>query len=220
MNFMNTVTILIADDHPLFRSGVKRELENHSNFKIIAEAGDGIKALDMIINMKPDIAILDYQMPGLDGIQITRKLRERNFPTRIILLTMHNDEKIFLRALDEGVNAYVLKDDAVQDIADAVNSVAANHTFISTGLTGILVNKVKNHSGEDRVKKLIDELTVTEKKILSLVAELHSNTEIADKLFLSKRTIENHKVNISRKLNLTSSKDLLKFAIQNKEKLQ
>ncbi len=217
---MKKIKILIADDHPLFRLGVKQELESCEDFDIIAETGNGSDALNLILKLNPDVAVLDYQMPDLTGLEITRRLHERKSSTRVVLLTMHNDRKIFLNALDEGVKGYVLKDDAVLDIVKAVQNVASGKNFISNSLTEILVEKVSNHSSVDSVLILINNLTASERKILSLVAELKTNHQIAEQLFLSKRTIENHKVTISQKLQLESSKDLLRFALQNKDKLQ
>jgi two-component system, NarL family, response regulator DegU len=216
---MSNINILIADDHPLFRLGVKKELENYPEFTIAAETGDGREAYELIRKLNIDAAILDFQMPGMDGLQITGKLREEKCRTKLILLTMHCDKKIFQRAVDSGIDAYVLKDDAVLDIVNAVRAVLAGETFISSGMAAILVKDMKKQAGKDSTEKLINELTTSEKNILSLIAALNTNTEIADRLFLSKRTIENHKVSIARKLQLKSSKELLRFALQNKDKI-
>lgn len=211
---MNPVTVLIADDHPLFRNGVRQELEIYPQFRIVAEAGDGTEAFKLVTELKPDIAIVDFQMPGLNGLEINRKLKEHKSKTRVILLTMFKDKKIFLKAMEEGISGYVLKDDAVLEIVNAVNSAMSDNTFISRSLTDVLVEKVRKKPAAG-----IDELTTAEKKILQMVSQLLSNQEIADTLYLSKRTIENQKVNISRKLGLESSRDLLKFAMQNKEEI-
>ena len=216
---MNKIRILIADDHPLFRIGVRQELESCPEFELVGETGNGNDALNLIMKLNPDIAILDFQMSGFNGIEVVSKLREKKIGTQVILLTMHNEQKIFLKALHEGVKGYVLKDDAVLDIIDAVYNVVSGKTFISKSLSGILVEKLTNHTMNNKIGNLINRLTDSEKKILSLVAELKSNNEIAEELFLSKRTIENHKVIISHKLQLEGSKDLLKFALQNKNKL-
>ena len=216
---MSKIRILIADDHPLFRMGVRQELESCPDFELVGETGNGNDALNLIMKLNPDIAILDFQMSGFNGIEVVSKLREKKIGTQVILLTMHNEQKIFLKALHEGVKGYVLKDDAVLDIIDAVYNVVSGKTFISKSLSGILVEKLTNHTMNNKIGNLINRLTDSEKKILSLVAELKSNNEIAEELFLSKRTVENHKVIISHKLQLEGSKDLLKFALQNKDKL-
>jgi two-component system, NarL family, response regulator DegU len=218
MQSNNKISILIADDHPLFRMGVRQELESCPDFELVGETGNGKEALNLIIKLNPDVAILDFQMPGLNGLEILNKLREKKVGTQVILLTMHSEEKIFLKALNEGVRGYVLKDDAVLDIIEAVKNVTTGKTFISNSLSEILVQKLTNYKMNDKKENLINSLTASEKKILSLVAELKSNNEIAEELFLSRRTIENHKVIISHKLQLASSKDLLKFALQSKDK--
>ncbi len=215
---MDKIRILVADDHPLFRKGVKQELESCEDFELVGETGNGGEALKMIMKLEPDIAILDFQMPEINGLEVVSKLREKKSGTQVILLTMHNEKKIFLKALDEGVRGYVLKDDAVLDIADAVYKVASGQTYISNSLSGILIEKLNSHSMNDKTGSLINSLTDSEKKILLLAAELKSNNEIAEELFISKRTVENHKVMISHKLQL-KSKELLKFALQNKDKL-
>lgn len=213
---MEKVKIIIADDHPLFRAGVRTELENVSHFEIIAESGNGEEALNLIQNLNPDIAILDFQMPYLTGLEIMQKLDRLNNNTQFILLTMHRDKKIFYRALDTGVKGYVLKDDAVTDIIKAVDDVIAGRYFISSSLAGLLLEKVKSNTVENEIHNLINSLTSNEKKILSLIAELKSNEEIASVLFISKRTVENYKVTLAGKLQLKSSRDILKFALQNK----
>lgn len=217
---MADIRIIIADDHPLFRYGVRAELESISNFKIIGEAGDGSEALELIKKHKPDVAVLDNQMPGLTGIEISQELEKSGSDTKVILLTMHNDKKTYQKAFEAGVRAFVLKDDAVLDIVDAINKVTTGNEFISSNLTKIILDRLKNDPGNDKIISLINELTPAEKKLLLLVSDLKSNDEIAEILFISKRTIENHKVSLTRKLQLKSSKDLLKFAIQNKELFQ
>ncbi len=213
---MNEITLLIADDHPLFRSGVRNELERIDHFQIIAEAGDGNEALQLIKEHKPDVAILDFEMPGLNGLEIASHVADLNLNTAIILLTMHRDRKIFYKAIDMGINGYVLKDDAITDIIIAVKAVFAGRPFISDDLAEILIEKARSAQPDKDMVDKINQLTFSEKRVLNLVAELKSNQEIADALFISKRTVENHKVNISSKLGLDSSRKLLKFALQNR----
>jgi two-component system response regulator NreC len=158
-------------------------------------------------------------MPSLNGLDIARKLDAAHSATRIVLLTMHRDKKIFYAALDAGVQGYVLKDDAVSEIASAVTDVVAGEHFISKDLTRLLIEKAQGNAEDDGRYDAFDVLTSTEKKILSLVAEFHSNDEIASMLFISRRTVENHKANIADKLRLDGAKHLLRFALQNKEGL-
>lgn len=216
---MNKIsTIIIADDHPMFRSGVSMELEKSMNLKIIAEVGDGKEALNLIRELKPDIAILDFQMPGMNGIEITQILKNDNSYTKIILLTMHNEKRIFQKAIDIGVDGYVLKEDAVLDIVSAVKNVLEGRKFISSKLTGFLINKFKSSPKDENVG-LISKLTLTEKQILKLISELNSNEEISEKMFISKRTVENQRVIISKKLSLHGAKELLKFSAKYRDYL-
>ena len=219
MTALNRTTILIADDHPLVLSGVRRELEDIEEFEIIAQSGNGGEALNLISNMHPDIAILDFQMPGLNGIEIAKSLREQNSKTKVILLTMHNEKQIFFKALEVGIEGYLLKDDAVLDIVEAVRSVVAGREFVSKNLTGLMLEKLKGQGVSDKNGNLISELTATEKQVLSLIAELSTNEEISDQLFISRRTVENYKVNLAKKLELGGARDLLKFSIENKKYL-
>ena len=212
---MNDKLILIADDHPVLRAGIKRVIMGQTGFQNIIEAETGDRALELIMQKQPDIAVLDIQMPGVTGMQIAEKLENADLKTSIILLTMFDDKNIFLKALELGVKGYILKDSTESEIAEAVNKVAEGEFYLCPRLSALLVkdkSKMKN-------KNLFKQLTESEIKILSLVAELKSNDEIADELYISKRTVENHKTSISKKLNLPSSKNLLKFAVENKDQL-
>ncbi len=216
MNKRNT--LIIADDHPLFRAGVRIELEKADDLQILAESGDGIETIDLILKLKPDIAILDWQMPGLNGIEIVEKLKIEKSNTKIILLTMHNERKIFLKAIDAGVKGYVLKEDTVLDIVSAVKNVLNGGIFISSKLTYILLDKFVTTEVDESIEK-IAKLTFNEKEILKYISELNSNDEISEKMFISKRTVENQRVIISKKLNLDGAKNLLKFAVKYRDYL-
>lgn len=220
MTTLNKITLIIADDHPLVRSGVYKELENVEQFEVIGETGDGNEALALINKLNPNVAVLDFQMPGLNGIEIVEKLKEIGSSTKVILLTMHDEKQIFFKALEVGVNAYVLKDDAVLDIVEAIKNVVDGKEFISKNLTGLMLEKIKKADKVSKKEMLISELTSLEKNILSLVAELNTNDEISNKLFISKRTVENYKVNIAKKLQLNGARELLKYSIENKNYLE
>ncbi|MFO7446384.1 MAG: response regulator transcription factor [Ignavibacteriaceae bacterium] len=212
---MSTKIILIADDHPAMRAGVKQVILDKTEFQNIIEAENGGEALKLIKEKQPNIAILDIQMPGLTGLQIAEVVGKENLKTDLILLTMFDDKKVFLKALDAGVKGYLLKDSSEDEIASAIKKVAEGGFYLSPQLSSFLLKgkfKAQNNN-------LFEQLTETELKIMSLIAELKSNSEIADELFISKRTVENHKVNISKKLDLNSSKGLLKLAVENKDLL-
>lgn len=211
------IKIIIADDHPLFRNGLKQLLEKEQNIKIIGEADNGKKALELIIEKKPDIAILDIDMPGMTGLEVMKEIKDTE--TRIIILTMYAEEDIFDEAITLGVKGYVLKDSAVNDILDCIGKVWENEYYLSPSVSNFLVSRRKKITELKRSNPYLDSLTVTEKKILKFISENKTSKEIADTLFLSPRTIENHRTNISNKLKLKGSHSLLKFAIENKSLL-
>ncbi len=208
-------TILIADDHPIFRSGVRQSLEKQSDIRIIGEAENGEDALTMILDLKPDVAILDIQMPKMTGLELAHRAERLNLGTKIVLLTMVDDRKIFLDAIECGVMGYVLKDSAVAELHRAVASVCSDRHYVSPSLSGLLVERRK----QGTLPTELGNLTPAELQILRLIADLKSNQEIADELAVSKRTVENHRVNISRKLNLTGSNAILRFALKHKAEM-
>ncbi len=210
-------SVIIADDHPLFRSGIRAELDRIENLNILGEAGDGEAALEMILEQKPAMAILDVRMPKLTGLDVAEKLFESSCTTKIILLTMHKERKLFLRALELGVKGYLLKEALISEIQQAITAVALGSYYLSPELSSILVDQIK--PGSELEPDWKKQLTPAELGILELIADLKSNDEIARTLFISKRTVENHRVNISRKLGVTGTNALLKFAVKNKSLL-
>lgn len=214
------ITIVIADDHPLFRSGVKAELETIAKNEIIGITGDGKEALKLILELKPDVAIIDFQMPGLTGIEILREAKKTDSITNFILLTMFRDKKIFYKAIDEGVSGYILKDEAAKDINEAVSKVSSGGMFISSDMASLLNEKSDFVDNSIKINELKEKLSAAELNIISLTIDLKSNNEISNTLFISKKTVENHKTNIAGKLGLTGSKQLLKFLLENKDYFQ
>lgn len=211
------LNIVIADDHPLFRNGLRQLLEKESHIKISGEADNGQKALELILEKKPDIAILDIDMPKKSGLEVLREVR--NSPTKIIFLTMYAEEDIFDEAMNLGIKGYVLKDSAVNDILECIISVTDDNYYISPSVSNFLVNRRKKQNALKSSNPRLENLTPTETKILKFISENKTSREIADILFLSPRTIENHRTNISSKLSLKGSHSLLKFAIENKSLL-
>jgi DNA-binding NarL/FixJ family response regulator len=212
-----SITLLIADDHPLFRSGVRTELEQSKDFAILAETGNGEEALQLIKQLNPDVAIVDFQMPIMTGLELAKQVEASGVTTKVILLTMHRDHKIFFAALEAGVSGYVLKDDAVEDIAHAIRQVIGGENFISHAMIGLLVQQSKKKTSDEHGAKILDTVTLAERHVMALIAQLKTNDEIAKELFISKRTVENHKASLAGKLGLSSSKNLLRFVLQHKE---
>jgi DNA-binding NarL/FixJ family response regulator len=211
----NQIRVIIADDHPLFRSGVRQALEKEPGIAVIGEAEDGEAALGKILDLKPEVAILDIQMPKMTGLEVAKRVEHLGIRTCVILLTMLDDKKIFLEAIDAGVQGYVLKDSAVSELGKAVTAVHAGRHYISPSLSSLLVERKTASLPPHKLK----DLTPTETQILALIAGLKTNQEIADELFISKRTVENHRVNMAKKLGLNGTNALLKFALTHQSQM-
>jgi DNA-binding NarL/FixJ family response regulator len=213
------ISILIADDHPVFRQGLRQVIEKNAQLKVLAEAEDGLTALALIQELQPQVALLDVDMPGQDGIAVARAIREKRLATSVVFLTMHKDEEVFNEAMDAGVQGYVLKDSAVTDIIHSIRAVAAGQHFISPQLSSYLLNRNARAAALFKQKPSLDHLTPTERRVLKLLSENKTSREIAAELFVSVRTIENHRANICDKLDLRGANALLKFAIEHKSAL-
>lgn len=210
-----TIDIIIADDHPVFRAGLKQILESEEALKIIGEADNGADALSLINDLSPDVAILDIRMPEKSGLQILNELSKKDICTKIILLTSFKNENYFFDAISKGAKGYVLKNDALINIADAVKQVAKGGQFLSPALSDILINKSTLIPSVKNISDFLSDLTKSEREVMKLIAEWKTNKEIADQIGISPRTIGNHRTNISIKLNITGSNGLVKFAIEN-----
>jgi len=213
---MNKTSIIIADDHPVVLSGLRYELSSLDYLTVVEEACNGVQAMQLIKKLHPNIAILDFQMPGMTGLEIAEQLIQSKSQTKVILLTMYRDRGLIFRVFDLGINGLVLKDDAVIDLITAVNKVIEGKSFFSESLFKVVLERSKQAEQANQILKQITYLTTIERKIVQLVGELKSNEEISSQLFISKRTVENHKVKIADKLQLNSSRELLKFILENK----
>lgn len=212
----NRTTVLIVDDHPLFRSGLRQVIADDPRFELIGETGDGEAALKLILEKKPNVAVLDVNLPGLSGLEIGRKLQAKRLPTHVIMLTMHKDEETCNRALDIGAKGFVLKENAIEEILKAIAAVAEGEYYLSSTITGYLVRRRNRAESLAAKKPGLDDLTKAERRILKLIAEKKTSREIGTELFISPRTVEAHRANISAKLELTGSHSLLQFALENR----
>jgi len=206
-------TILIADDHPVVRSGLRVVLEKDQAFTVLHEADNGDIALQLIRQSKPDVAILDVEMPVMDGFGVARAIQDEAIPVNVIIMTMHNDEQTFNKAMDIGINGFVLKENAVTDIVNAVHLVMDGKHYISPSLSEYLLQRARP---QPQATNTIADLTPAEKNILRLIADQKTTRTIADELFISPKTVEKHRSNICTKLNLHGAYALLKFALDNK----
>ena len=213
------ISVFIADDHPIFRKGLCEVIGHDPLLRIVGQAAHGEEALRLVMELQPDVAILDINMPKLSGLQVARILNDRQSATKLVLLTMHQDEDLLDEALALGVSAYVLKESAVEDLLSAVQAVMAGQSFISPTIAALLMKRRKMGDELRREKPGLDRLTPSERRILRLIAEDRTTKEIADALGVSPRTVETHRQNVSHKLHLSGSHSLLKFAFDNKHQL-
>lgn len=213
------IKIVLADDHPIVRQGLKQMIESDPHLLIVAEAGDGISALELIEKHQPDVVVLDVDMPKMNGFAVARELRGGKDNVKIVFLTMHGESEVFQAAMDLNVQGYVLKDSAVTDIIAAIKSVAENRPFFSSSLSALLLDRRRRFEDFENGNHGLNQLTTTERRILKLIAEEKTSREIGEQLYTSHRTVEKHRANISRKLDLQGSLALVKFAIAHKSEL-
>jgi DNA-binding NarL/FixJ family response regulator len=213
----NKVRIIIADDHPIFRAGLKHTIESSPGLGVIAEAADGAAALNLVLEHQPDVVVLDLNMPKMTGFQVVEELRKKRSVTNVVFLTMHDDEAMFNKAMSLDVKGYVLKDSAATDIVNCLNAVVAGKNFTSPALTTYLFKRAARPT-LDQAGTLSD-LTPTERRILQRIAEYKTSKEIGDELCISHRTVENYRTSICSKLNLHGSHSLIKFALQHQSEL-
>lgn len=213
------IKLVVADDHPIVRKGLVQIIAAAPEIKVLAEADDGEAALKLIEELRPDIALLDINLPRLTGFDLIREIERRKLPVKVVFLTMHEEEEMFNEAMDMGAQGYLLKDSAVSEIVEAIKRVAAGHSYISAAITSFLLNRRRRSDQFAHQSKGLAELTPTERRVLRLIAEYKTSKEIADELGGHYRTVENHRTNICRKLDIHGSHLLLRFALRYKSEL-
>jgi len=199
--------IIIADDHTMFRQGLAMLLGSVKNTNVVAQTGDGNEALNMIIQLKPDLAVIDISMPGLNGIEIARYVHNKRLNTKIILLTMHTAPELAKEVIKYNISGYLLKENAFEDLLSAIQTVAQGKTFISP-----MIDIGSSDQESEKIHNT-EKLTRREEEILKFVAKGLTSKEIANKLNISVKTVETHRANIIAKLDLHSTADLVKYAI-------
>ena len=209
------IQVLLADDHPAFRDGLRAAITVVPDLHLVGEAGDGETALRLIGQLQPDVAVLDITMPRLSGLQVARQLQRRGASVSIVFLTMHNEQDMFDKAMDLGAKGYVLKESAVTDIVDGIRTVAAGRHYLSPGISHYLVQRAQGQESFRKNQPGLDSLTPAERRVLKLISKDRTTKEIADELEVSARTIEAHRQNICNKL----SHSLLRFAFDHREEL-
>ncbi|MEO5642729.1 MAG: response regulator transcription factor [Bacteroidia bacterium] len=205
---MAAITLFVADDHPLFLKGLINTLKDEPGFTILGSANNGKTALKAIKMQQPHVAILDLDMPEMNGIEVAKILVKEQPVMKVIILSMHKEADIIKAAMALGIHAYIFKDDAVLDLVNGIRTVMNGEVYISETKH----KNIKTFSANDN--ELLQSLTRMERIVLDLIAQQKSTKEIADELFLSVKTVENHRTHISQKLLLKGNNSLLKFALQ------
>jgi DNA-binding NarL/FixJ family response regulator len=210
------IKIIVADDHPLILKGIIDTINNTSKYYVIGKSVSGNGALKLLEELNPDIAILDINMDDLNGLEVAKIIKKKMPEIKIVILTMYNDENYFNEAIDLGVEAYILKDCYADEMIKCLDEVIEGEFYLSPGVSKYLINRKKNKSGLNSNYPELINLTLMEKKILQKISESKTSKEIADELFISIRTVQNHRTNICGKLNFKGHNRLLQFAILNK----
>jgi DNA-binding NarL/FixJ family response regulator len=204
------IRVLLADDHGIVRSGLAMLIDRQSDMQVVAEAADGLGAVETALAERPDVAVLDVSMPGLTGPQAARQLHAHDEGIRVLILSMHEDEHYFFDALDAGALGYVPKRAADSDLIGAIRTVADGRTFVSSSTQGALMRRWLEEDPSARR----EELTARELEVVKLIAEARTNRQIAEALSVSEKTVESHRGNVLAKLGMRDRVELARYAIR------
>lgn len=211
---MAKIRLILADDHAVVRSGIRMLLEAQPDIEIVAEVESGRQAIEEVRKTRPDVVLMDVQMPELNGIEATQQIKKLAPETAILALTMHEDDQYFFEMLHSGASGYVPKRAAPDELVTAIRTVARGEIFLYPSLATRLVQDYLKRADGDDQPLVYDDLTPREREVLVLIAEGLTNAEIADKLVISVKTVDRHRENIMRKLNMHNRIDLVKYAIR------
>ncbi len=218
---MNKIRILLADDHPLVRSGLIKLLEPFKEFIVVGEAGDGEEAVAMTKKLEPDVVVIDLSMPKLSGIEATKLIRKDSPSVKVLVLTMHDNEEYVYQILKSGAGGYMLKNSGRDDLATAIRAVANGERFFSPRVSEIMMEAYLRKADTREELPMNDEdvpLTKREREILSYIADGLNNAQIAEKLFISARTVDTHRTNIMQKLDIHDAANLVRYALNKRGK--
>ncbi len=205
---------MLGDDHTVVRQGLRKILEDQRDWTVVAEAGDGREAVKKVLELEPDVAVLDIGMPLLNGIEATRQIVKRSQTARVLILSMHADEAYITQALQAGAKGYLLKDSADSDLIRAVTDVAAGRSFFSPSVARVMLDDYVRHLADKGIVDRYDALSEREREVFKLIAEGHSNKEIADVLSISPGTVETHRARIFQKLDLHNTAEVVLYAVR------
>ncbi|MBI9019017.1 MAG: response regulator transcription factor [Phycisphaerae bacterium] len=205
------IKIILADDHTVIRAGIRSLLDKCPNIVVIAEASDGRETVEKAAQLKPDIIIMDIAMPNLNGVEATRKIKADNSRVKILALSMHADKRYIIETLKAGASGYILKNCAVKELTDAINTINNNQTYLSPSIAEVVLDELLNDNTDVKNNSV---LTAREKEVLQLISEGKSTKKIAMELHISVSTIETHRRQAMEKLNIHSIAELTKYAIR------
>jgi two-component system response regulator NreC len=210
---MSKIRLLLVDDHQIVRAGLRMLFMAEDDLEIVGEADTAEEALNAIRELKPDVVLMDVAMPGMSGIEATRRIKEANPDIAVLALTMHEDEQYFFEMLNAGASGYMPKRAAPDDLVSAIRVVSQGNVYLYPSLAKLLVKDFLDRS-ESESESVADVLTPREREVLTFIAEGYTNREVADALTISHKTVDRHRENIMRKLNLHSRVELVKYAIE------
>ncbi|MGD2144525.1 MAG: response regulator transcription factor [Anaerolineae bacterium] len=211
---MKRIGILLVDDHEIVRAGLRSLLERNEQVKIVGEASSGTEAVQLATELKPDVVLMDVSMRDMDGVEATRRIKKRTPEVNVLALTVHEEEAYFFEMLTAGASGYVPKRASPQVLLTAITIVSKGEVFLHPAVAGALVQEYLQEGRSGARKRVYDGLTPRQREVLTLIAEGLSNNEIADDLGISVRTVERHRENIMKRLNLHSRVELVKYALR------
>jgi len=206
------IKVILADDHRIFRKGLKSLLSEKKNIEVLAEADNGDEALEAVKKYKPEIVVMDIAMPKMDGIEATRQVREQFPDTEVVILSMHAKKAYIDQVLKAGAKGYVLKDSDEENLLSAIDTVHNGGYYLDSPVADQVLSDYFRDKSKRELKKQSDPLSERERQVLRLLAEGHSNQEVADTLYISRKTVENHRANIVRKTGIQGQVGLTKYA--------
>lgn len=212
---MNTITILLADDHDVVRRGMKMLLEDEEGIKVVGEASDGLDAIEKVKFLMPNVVILDLTMPKMTGIEAAKIISEEYPDVKILIFSMHHNKEYIISSVENGANGYLLKDTSKEELLKAIKAVSEGRKYFPPEISEIIIDELlaKTAGTQEEIRPIFEKITPKEKQILGMIVQGYNSREMADKLFLSIRTVDNHRANMMKKVKAKNTADLVKMAI-------